>query len=849
MPTVNVEQLREERLGYLQRSLFQHQIDAIAKLRNVINFPSAQYRGALLVLPTGAGKTYTTVRWLNDYVFPKGVKVVWLAHTFHLLDQALETIWENAQYIQGRSTLNIRLISSHPSHEKVPSIDSASDDMVIMSTQTAIRHFNLNATDAQGNAAISNFRKLVDYSKGSGLLLVLDEAHHAPAYGCRNLLTGIRELVPNLQILGLTATPTYTDETRRGWLKRIFDQGVIYQAKQPDLIAANILARPKFIPMPTGRDYEVNDELYNRLMREHKDLPEYIIERLATDQVRNDYIVNEYLTHKEEYGKTILFADRWFQCVYLKEKLLQRGVKADAVYSHIDADPGSAEARNRRTTDDNKRILEQFKYGKGAEALDVLINVRMLTEGTDVPTVKTVFVTRQTTSSILLTQMIGRALRGKLAGGGSDKSEANIVLFIDNWKRGIIWARPNLEGGEEGEIAVRGYYPLEYISIRLIEELSRQINSGKVIEVVPFSTMMPVGWCQTQIVVDCSEGNNDDIEAFTEFVMVYEHTKPKFDRFIEGIPKILSDEWSKENLSEDWITPQVDIWITEYFDLEDDNIGNTLTLDITRVARHVAQNQTRPTYYPFEERDNYDLDKVASSVLDQKLDDFEQDDLLENLFSRPGSLWKTFYRTLDRFKTALFGAKQRELRRRKGEKGTKEAGTLPPTVPPRKRELTGPEKARIKHRDGNKCLACGGHGRGVKLEIDHISPVIIGGLTDTENSQTLCSVCNRQKAINEMNFRYNETTLTSARDLTLLPRNGSEDVKRSITRLVNFFYCCQAVCKVVIHERSSGSCYSLWRIELYPGNEPEWLLAHKEALVKHIREDFGYSHVTDLQVS
>jgi superfamily II DNA or RNA helicase len=53
----------------------------------------------------------------------------------------------------------------------------------------------------------------------------------------------------------------------------------------------------------------------------------------------------------------------------------------------------------------------------------------MLTEGVDIPDVKTVFLTRQTTSSILLTQMIGRALRGEKA-GGINKDVANIVMFI-----------------------------------------------------------------------------------------------------------------------------------------------------------------------------------------------------------------------------------------------------------------------------------------------------------------------------------------------------------------------------------------------------------------------------------
>jgi superfamily II DNA or RNA helicase len=56
---------------------------------------------------------------------------------------------------------------------------------------------------------------------------------------------------------------------------------------------------------------------------------------------------------------------------------------------------------------DNERIIRKFKDEtdqNGNDSLDVLINVRMLTEGADVPSVRTVFLTRQTTSQILLTQ-------------------------------------------------------------------------------------------------------------------------------------------------------------------------------------------------------------------------------------------------------------------------------------------------------------------------------------------------------------------------------------------------------------------------------------------------------------
>ena len=70
----------------------------------------------------------------------------------------------------------------------------------------------------------------------------------------------------------------------------------------------------------------------------------------------------------------------------------------------------------------------------------VLVNVNILTEGVDLPQTKTVFLARPTVSTILMTQMIGRALRGEAAGG---TSSAYIVSFVDNWNEHIAWVNPD----------------------------------------------------------------------------------------------------------------------------------------------------------------------------------------------------------------------------------------------------------------------------------------------------------------------------------------------------------------------------------------------------------------------
>lgn len=724
-----------------------------------------------------------------------------------------------------------------------------------MTIQTAINQLHSKAVDRFNHPVQTAFRKFIDHCRSSELFVVMDEAHHAPAYGCRNLLIGeksselgLRGLVPHLHLLGLTATPTYTDKSRRGWLGKIFEKGVIYKVDKTVLIAQKVLARPNYIEVQTGRELEVNDQLYDRLVRQHKDLPENIIEALATDNNRNNLIVNYYLDNKEKFGKTIIFADRWFQCVSIKEKLIKKGIRADAIYSHIDADPGSPEARNQRTQDDNKRILSQFKTGKdeyGNDApLDVLINVRMLTEGADVPTVQTVFITRQTTSSILLTQMIGRALRGERTGGSS---EANIVLFFDNWKRLIDWASPEPGDIESSEPIVKGYYPLECVSIRLVEELVKLLEDGEC-PLPSFSSIVPVGWYKTEVLYAQPDNTQESMEAFTEFVLAYEHNQPKFEKFVNFISNHantdLLDEWSKEYLDDEWMQPQIEQWIDTWFDRESDDIGETLNSDLIKIVRHIAQNQAIPSYHCFEERENYDLDKLAQQLLNST--PLVKREHLTHEFSQK-SLWKTFYKSFSRFETAVDATIRKIL-----------DGSTPPPLsnggdggdggePP------GETKRQVKERDNYTCLCCGlKKGEGIQLQIDHIVPASLGGDHSLDNLQTLCSICNRHKKIDEIDFRLKNSLLRTPKQLNITNFKSlllyDRDIDRTITRIVNFFYHCNAVYKFTWHQRKNAKYYSIWEIQLYLGNNPTWLLQYKAELLRFIHQELKCPYVEDIRV-
>ncbi len=55
----------------------------------------------------------------------------------------------------------------------------------------------------------------------------------------------------------------------------------------------------------------------------------------------------------------------------------------------------------------------------------------------------------------------------------------------------------------------------------------------------------------------------------------------------------------------------------------------------------------------------------------------------------------------------------------------------------------------VMQRDGFKCVLCGNTAKDDRLEIDHVNPVVFGGINDLSNLRTLCSECNKGKMLLE----------------------------------------------------------------------------------------------------
>jgi superfamily II DNA or RNA helicase len=844
---LDLNDLRKKDINFKSKSPFRCQQDAWKKMDRTFSFKG--YNGALVVLPTGAGKTFTAVRWLCKNVLSKNGKVIWLAQSAFLLNQAYKVFYENALDLpKDKKFLNIRVVSSSKEHCTASTIDPT-DDVVIITTQTAISNFKSKALDVNGNKYETKFINFLKKNKTSGIFIVLDEAHHAPAYGFRHLWMGIKDLIPDMNILGLTATPTHMDKNISGWLKKIFNQWIIYQADQNKLIAEGILAKPRYIEKNTGKEFPVDDKLYKRLVMERKDLPPDIVAELASDAPRNDYIIDEYINNKNKYGKTIIFAGTWPQCVYLSTKLKDANIKSDYVFSMIEGNYGSDDSKlliERRSQSENEKVIEKFKEGKIA----VVSNIRMLTEGFDVPDVKTVFLTRPTTSSILLTQMIGRALRGKKAGGG--KEEANIVMFIDKW-RGLVGAFADPEGiNEVDPPTIRDPRIRDSVPIKVTEEISNLIHGESMHRDLSINEYIPVGWYKTEIIRSIQDDIIDDPNKpkeepkeetgnFIDFVMAYNNSKGKLEKFINEKYNSIPEEWSDEKLEDQSIAPQIRVWMNDYFDIEQDIIGARFENDLIKICRHIAIHGSKPLYYPFTEREKYDITKIAKD--NKRLPKEEQIHLLESLFEEPDNLWKVYYNSLQMFITAFDFELTRIIL------GGKVDGiNSPPPPPPPPPELPPEIKRYIKQRDNYTCLCCGRNGKGAKLQIDHIIPKYQTGTDDIENLQTLCGSCNREKGINGINFRNSNTTRDALKELHLFPVRGDEPKLCTLQRTINIFYHCNAVSDIKTSLKKNGKFYTTWEVELNKSINPKLLMERKKELIGYIKKDLGFKNVMDIRI-
>jgi hypothetical protein len=240
------------------------------------------------------------------------------------------------------------------------------------------------------------------------VIVVIDEAHHVGADQTDEFVKKL-EQKPNQQMLiGLTATPYPTSIISLKKFGAHFPK-VLFQVEAPPLIKQKILASPITVVVDTARRYALTEEVVRKL--EHGSEPGDAFDVLD-EPSRNRLIADLCLAHRDTHGPTLLFAVNIAHAERLVEVLNEVGVPASAV--HSESQLSMSDARKWFAETENP----------------VLVSVGMLNEGVDLPRARTALLARPTISRILMMQMIGRVLRGPLAGGETD---AYVVYLQDQF--------------------------------------------------------------------------------------------------------------------------------------------------------------------------------------------------------------------------------------------------------------------------------------------------------------------------------------------------------------------------------------------------------------------------------
>ena len=372
------------------------------------------------------------------------------------------------------------------------------------------------------------------------------------------------------------------------------------------------------------------------------------------------------------------------------------------------------------------------------------------------------------------------------------------------------------------------------ISIDLVRRLADQMNSGINVAPMEFRKLMPTGWYRVefQALVEGSE----DIETVRPLVMVFEDQTDGYRLFLDYLQKIDLSTLSSELATLADSREMISELIGRFFPDQRDEISRVDEKDLFHLARHVAQNDGElPRFFPFGERELYDLDAVAQEHLDQDLSQRRVDESLKSEFQRRDRFWMALYPRYELFKTQYEACVNRIL-----NGPTPASPSLPPPARREDREPSEEVKAQVKSRDGHRCLCCGETKRS-RLQVDHIAPWYFGGKHTLENLQTLCKICNRDKGTVKANYRNHRDHARVAPPSEFPPihcpqKDGIGDPDQwaqSLQRVVNFFYGAAAVEHVTIGRR--GRHFYEWSIQLFDGNQPSWLAPHLPRILSEIR--------------
>ncbi|MDK8073819.1 DUF3427 domain-containing protein [Alloscardovia omnicolens] len=228
--------------------------------------------------------------------------------------------------------------------------------------------------------------------------ILIDEVHKAGAPTYKKVMDYFD---PDF-LLGMTATPERTDGQN---IYELFDYNVAYEIRLQDALDNDLLCPFLYYGVT---DIEVDGELLG---------DNATFENLVSD-IRVNHILEKvnYYGHSGEKVQGLIFCSRKGEAHELSGLLNARGLKTVAL-----------------TGDDSQAYREEVVKKLQNGELDYILTVDIFNEGIDIPSVNQVVMLRNTQSSIIFVQQLGRGLRKH-----PSKEFVTIIDFIGNYSNNYL---------------------------------------------------------------------------------------------------------------------------------------------------------------------------------------------------------------------------------------------------------------------------------------------------------------------------------------------------------------------------------------------------------------------------
>lgn len=366
------------------------QIDAVAAVARAFSPPHSARR-VLVSAATGTGKgTLLASLAVRAAAKAPGARVLVLCHRLELLQDL------------HRRTLSI--VRGLP-----PELASSLTCGLVVAGDNAAR-----ARIVVGSVQTLKPARLAEVlSHGAPRLVIVDEAHHAPAASYRRVLAEIEAALGRPpHVIGLTATPYRTGKNGQteglgeAFEALVYEHGIVNAIREGDLVP----------PEAVRVDLHMELDLSAVRLGASGDYDEEELEKAVDVDARNEAIA-DYVAERLGGRQALGFAVSIAHARRLAAALQARGVAAEAVWGGTKANPLPASTR--------AALISRFQRAD----LQVLISRDLLFEGFDSPAVEVLIAARPTQSAIIAAQLIGRGLRRHTFADGRQKARCEVWDF------------------------------------------------------------------------------------------------------------------------------------------------------------------------------------------------------------------------------------------------------------------------------------------------------------------------------------------------------------------------------------------------------------------------------------